>query len=98
MNVLHHRDDHRVTVRGNVLHHRGDHGVTVWENVLHHRGDHRVRVRENVLHLGVTMGSGCASHVVATGGFGLPSSCGPSLARIEFDNWGFLWRCLFAEK
>ncbi|RVW36803.1 hypothetical protein CK203_103359 [Vitis vinifera] len=29
----------------NVLHHRGDHRVTVRENVLHHRGDHRVRVR-----------------------------------------------------
>ncbi|RVX00808.1 hypothetical protein CK203_026372 [Vitis vinifera] len=44
-------------------------------NVLHHRGDHRV---------------GCAPQVVATGGLGLLGSCGPSLARIESDNWGYI--------
>ena len=48
--------------------------------------------------MGVTIGSGCAAQVVATGGLGLPGSCGPSLARIEFDNWDLLSRCLFAEK
>ena len=48
--------------------------------------------------IGVTIGSGCASQVVAAGGLGLLGSCGPSLARIEFDNWGLLLRCLFAEK
>ena len=45
-----------------------------------------------------TIGSGCAPQVVATGGLGLLGSCGPSLARIEFENWGLLSRCLFAEK
>ena len=47
--------------------------------------------------MGVTTGSGRAAQVVAAGGLGLPGSCGPSLARIEFDNWDFLSRCLFAE-
>ena len=46
----------------------------------------------------MTTGSGCASQAVAAGGLGLLGSCGPSLARIEFDNWGLLSRCLFAEK
>ena len=48
--------------------------------------------------MGVTIGSRCAAQVVATGGLGLPGSYGPSLARIEFDNWDFLSRCLFVEK
>ena len=48
--------------------------------------------------MGVTIRSGRVTQVVATGGLGLPGSCGPSLARIEFDNWDFLSRCLFAEK
>ena len=48
--------------------------------------------------MGVTIGSGCAAQVVAIGGLGLQGSCGPSLARIELDNWDFLSRCLFAEK
>ena len=55
----------------NVPHHGGDHGVTMRVHVLHHGGDHRVR---------------CGAQVVATGGLGLPGSCGPSLAPIEFDN------------
>ena len=67
----------------NVPHHGGDHRVTVREHFLHLGGDHRVR--------------GCFP-VVAAGGLDLPGSCGPSLARIEFDNWDFLSRCLFAEK
>ncbi|KAL6334016.1 hypothetical protein AAG906_000069 [Vitis piasezkii] len=45
--------------------------------------------------MGVTIGSGCAAQVVATGGLGLPGSCGPSLARIEFDNWDFLSRLCY---
>ena len=69
----------------NVLHHGGDLGVTVREHVLHHGGE-------------AIIGSGCAAHVVVIGGLGLPGSCGPSLGRIEFDNWDFLSRCLFAEK
>ena len=48
--------------------------------------------------MGVTTGSGHAAQVVAAGGLGLPGSCGPSLVRIEFDNWDFLLRCLFDEK
>ena len=48
--------------------------------------------------IGVTIGSGCASQAVAAGGLGFPGSRGPSLARIEFDNWDFLSRCLFVEK
>ena len=48
--------------------------------------------------MGVAMGSGRGAQVVAIGGLDLPGSCGPSLARIEFDNWDFLSRCLFAEK
>ncbi|RVW76745.1 hypothetical protein CK203_047550 [Vitis vinifera] len=48
--------------------------------------------------MGVAMGSGRGAHVVVIGGLDLPGSCGPSLARIEFDNWDFLSRCLFAEK
>ena len=48
--------------------------------------------------MGVTIGSGRAAQVVPAGGLGLPGSCGPSLAHIEFDNWDFLSRCLFAEK
>ena len=48
--------------------------------------------------MGVTTGSGRGAQVVATGGLGLPGSCGLSLARIEFNNWDFLSRCLFAEK
>ena len=46
----------------------------------------------------VTRGSGCASQVAATGGLGLPGSCGPSLAHIVPDNWDLLSRCLFDEK
>ena len=46
----------------------------------------------------VTKGSGCAPQVVATGGLGLPGSCGPSLVRIALDNWGLLSRCLFDER
>ena len=48
--------------------------------------------------MGVTIGSGRAAQVVAAGGLGLPGSYGPSLTRIEFDNWDFLSRCLFVEK
>ena len=48
--------------------------------------------------MGVTTELGRAAPVVAAGGLNLPGSCGPSLARIEFDNWDFLSRCLFAEK
>ena len=48
--------------------------------------------------MGVTIGLGRAAQVVAAGGLALPGSCGPSLARIEFDNWDFLSHCLFAEK
>ena len=48
--------------------------------------------------MGVTIGLGRAAQVVAAGGLALPSSCGPSLARIELDNCDFLSRCLFAEK
>ena len=48
--------------------------------------------------MGVTTGSGRAAQVVAVGGLGLLGSCGPSLVRIEFDNWDFLLRCLFVEK
>ena len=48
--------------------------------------------------MGVAMGSGRGAQVVAIGGLDLPGSCGPSLARIEFDNWDFLSHCLFAEK
>ena len=44
------------------------------------------------------MGSGCVSQVVAAGGLGPLGSCGPSLSRIEFDNWGLLSRSLFVEK
>ena len=44
------------------------------------------------------MGSRCAAQVVAIGGLGLQVSCGPSLARIASDNWGFWSRCLFVEK
>ena len=58
-------------VRMNVPRHGGDHGVTMRVNVLHHGGDH---------------GLGRGAQVVAPGGLGLPGSCGPSLARIEFDN------------
>ena len=47
---------------------------------------------------GVAIGSGRVALVVAASGLGLPGSCGPSLARIEFDNWDFLSRCLFVEK
>ena len=46
----------------------------------------------------VTIESRRAAQVVAAGGLALPGSCGPSLARIEFDNWDFLSHCLFAEK
>ena len=67
-------------------------------NVPHHGGDHGVTMRVHVLHHGVTIGLGRGAQVVATGGLDLPGSCGPSLARIEFDNWDFLLRCLFAEK
>ena len=35
---------------------------------------------------GVAIGSGRVAPVVAAGGLGLPGSCGPSLAHIEFDN------------
>ena len=48
--------------------------------------------------MGVTIGSGCASQVVAIGGLGLPGSCEPSLARIAPYNWGLLSRCLFDER
>ena len=48
--------------------------------------------------MGAIIGSGRGARVVATGGFDLPGSCGPSLARIELDNCDFLSRCLFAEK
>ena len=48
--------------------------------------------------MGVAMGSGRGAQVVAIGGLDLLGSCGPSLARIEFDNCDFLSRCLFAEK
>ena len=48
--------------------------------------------------MGVTIGLRRAVQVVAAGGLGLSGSCGPSLACIEFDNWDFLLRCLFAEK
>ncbi|RVW42766.1 hypothetical protein CK203_079968 [Vitis vinifera] len=61
------------------------------------RGDYGVTMRVYVLHHGVAMGSGRGAQVVAIGGLDLPGSCGPSLARIEFDNWDFLSRCLFAE-
>ena len=44
------------------------------------------------------MGSGRGAQVMAIGGLDLLGSCGPSLARIEFDNRDFLSRCLFAEK
>ena len=44
------------------------------------------RCRRTFCTIGVTIGSGCALQVVAAGGFGLLGSCGPSLARIEFDN------------
>ena len=47
---------------------------------------------------GVTLGSGRAAQVVVVGGLDLPGSREPSLARIEFDNWDFLSRCLFVEK
>ena len=47
---------------------------------------------------GVTIGSGWAPQVVATGGLDLPGSYGPSLARIAPDNWSLLSRCLFDER
>ena len=46
----------------------------------------------------MTIGSGYASQAVTADGLGLLGSCGPSLGRIEFDNWGLLSRCLFVEK
>ena len=58
-------------------------------NVPHHGGDYGVTMQVNVLHHGVAMGSGRGAQVVAIGGLDLPGSCGPSLARIEFDNWDF---------
>ena len=67
-------------------------------NVPHHGGDHRVMVRDTFCTMGVTTGSRRAVQVVAAGGLGLPGSCGLSLARIEFNNWDFLSRCLFVEK
>ena len=48
--------------------------------------------------MGATKGSGYVSQVVATSGLVFPGSCGPSLARIAFDNWGLLSRCLFDER
>ena len=56
------------------------------------------RCRSTFCTMGVTIGSGRAAQVVAAGGLGLPGSYGPSLTRIEFDNWDFLSRCLFVEK
>ena len=44
------------------------------------------------------MGSRRGAQVVAIGGLDLLGSCGPSLARIEFDNWDFLSCCFFAKK
>ena len=39
--------------------------------------------------MGVVTGSGRGAQVVAIGGLDLLGSCGPSLARIEFDNCDF---------
>ena len=47
--------------------------------------------------MGVTGGLGYVSQVTAVGGLYLPGACGPSLARIALDNWGFLSHCLFDE-
>ncbi|RVW81465.1 hypothetical protein CK203_035185 [Vitis vinifera] len=55
-------------------------------NVPHHGGDYGVTMRVTFCTMGVAMGSGRGAQVVATGGLDLPGSCGPSLARIEFDN------------
>ena len=48
--------------------------------------------------MGATGGLGYVSQVMVIGDFSLLGSCGPSLARIAFDNWGLLSRCLFNER
>ena len=48
--------------------------------------------------VGAIGGLGYVSQVAAVGSLSLPGSCGPNLARIAFDNWGFLSHCLFDER
>ena len=67
-------------------------------NILHQRSDIVSGCEGTFCTKGVTIGSGCASQVVATNDLGLPGSCGPSLARIVLNNWDLLSRCLFDEK
>ena len=47
--------------------------------------------------MGTTEGPGYASWVVVVHDLSLPGTCGPNLAHITSDNWGFLSRRLFDE-
>ena len=48
--------------------------------------------------VGATEELGYVSRVATVGGLSLPGVYGPSLARIAFDSWGLLSRCLFDER